>query len=367
MAFLGEGEYASCEVVDALEKGGDLAGVAGLVYRDSQSGEVVTNQPRPLIEDLDGLPFPARRLLGDNIKLCSLPPGGYRKKPVAHLIGSRGCTNRCIYCFHLERERRIRYRSPENMIEEMDECVHRYGFREIRFLDDNFTGDRQRVLRFCELLRRRGNKIPWYVSSRIDTVDREMLVEMRKAGCWALLYGIESGVQKNLDTLGKNVTLDQVRRAVAHTRAAGIKMFTPFMFGIPGETFEEGLETIRFAMELDPHYANFNTITPFPGTELWDNVDKYGTMSTDRDRLTFQGSAFLPHSMSAEEIEKLRQIAFRRFYSRPGFMVRWLLQVRTLDDVVTVAKGGASFMVMWLRSRAFRFDPKGRPRKTRRE
>lgn len=357
VVFVGEGEHSVPEVVAALEAGRDFRGIEGVIYRDRATGEIVANADRPLIADLDELPFPARHLMGDDIRRCTLPPGGYRRTPVAHLIGSRGCTNRCIYCYHLETEPGIRYRSPANMIEEMRECIERYGFREIRFLDDNFTGDRERVLEFCELLRESGLEVPWYVSSRIDTVDKEMLVAMKQAGCWAMLYGIESGVQKNLDALRKNVTLDQVRQVVSDTKAAGIKMFTPFMFGIPGETFEEGLETIRFACELDPYYANFNTVTPFPGTELWDNAHRYGTLCTDTDRLTFQGSAFVPHTMTAEEIEKLRQIAFRKFYSRPRFMLRWLLGIRTLSDLLAVMKGGMSFLVMWLKRSAFHFDP----------
>ena len=355
--FLGEGEFLAVETVDALERGISLVGIEGLIFRDPATGAVVENGDRAPIEDLDALPFPARGLLGDNIQLCSLPPGGYRRKPVAHLIGSRGCTNRCIYCYHYERKPRIRYRSPESMVAEMEECVERWGFREIRFLDDNFAGDRDRVLRFCALLQERGNRTPWYVSCRVDTMDGELLHAMKRAGCWAILYGIESGVQKNLDMLRKNVTLDQVRRVAAETKKAGIKMFTPFMFGIPGETFEEGLETIRFAIELDPHYANFNCLTPFPGTWMWDHGHEYGTMVRDPARLTFQGSAFIPDTMTATELEDLRRIAFRRFYSRPRFMLRWLLQLRSLEDASTLMKGGLSFLVLWLRRGAFRFDP----------
>ena len=359
-AVVGEGEHTVCRLAAVVEDGGEPVDIPGVVFRDRRSGLLVDNGDRPPVRDLDSLPFPARHLMGDDIQLCSLPPGGYRRRPVAHLIGSRGCTNRCIYCFHPEEERVIRFRSAESMFEEVLECTERYGFREIRFLDDNFTADRERVLAFCELMLRNGNETPWYVSSRVDTVDCGMLRLMKKAGCWAVLYGIESGVQKNLDTLRKNVTLDQVRQAVADTRAAGIRMFTPFMFGIPGETFEEGLETIRFACELSPYYANFNTITPFPGTDLWDRAEEYGTVDRETDRLTFQGAAFVPHTMTVEQIERLRQIAFRRFYTRPGFALRWLAGMRSLDDLLTVARGGLSFLTMWLQRNAFRFEPRGR-------
>ncbi len=352
MAFTCEGEEVAVEVSAALESGGDLSGIPGIVYRTAHGDIVDTGYRRP-IEDLDSLPFPARELLGDDIKRCSLPPGGYKARPVAHLIGSRGCTNRCIYCFHPEREQKIRYRSAGDVVQEMEQCVHRYGFREIRFLDDNFTGDRQRVLDICDMLQERKLRVPWYVSSRVDTVDLELLIRMRRAGCWAVLYGIETGVQRSLDAIGKGVTLHQIRDAVAATHRAGIKMFLPFMFGLPGETFEDGLKTIDFALELDPHYANFNTITPFPGTPLWEQGDQLGTINRDPRRLTFQGVAFVPHTMTEEEIIELRKIAFRRFYSRPRFILRWLWQIRSREDILAVLKGAASFVTMWLSPGAF--------------
>jgi radical SAM superfamily enzyme YgiQ (UPF0313 family) len=159
-------------------------------------------------------------------------------------------------------------------------------------------------------------------------------------------------VQKNLNTLRKGITLDQTRTAVAAAKKAGLKVYTPFILGIPGETYEEALQTIDFAIELDPHYANFHTMAPFPGTELYDNIDKYGTMSSNTDDYTFEGGAFVPHSMTREQIEELRTIAFRRFYSRPRFIIRRLLEVRSIYDFRTVTKGAASFFWLW-----FKRDP----------
>jgi len=353
LVFTCEGEEATPEVLQALLAGDELADIPGLAFR-GPDGQIVDTGYRQPNCDLDSLPFPARELLGDDIQRCTLPPGGYRAQPVAHLIGSRGCTNRCVYCFHLEREPGIRYRSPENIVDEMQVCIERFGFREIRFLDDCFAGDRQRVLDLCDLIEARGLRVPWYVSARIDTVDQELLRRMKRAGCWAILYGIETGVQKNMDAIGKGVDKEQVRRVVAWSRKAGIKMFTPFMFGLPGETFEEGLRTIDFAIELDPWYANFNTLTPFPGTWLWEHGDELGSMNRDPAGLTFQGGSFVPHSMSAEEIVQLRRTAFRRFYTRPRFALRWLTGIRNASDVATVAKGALSFAVMWARPDAFR-------------
>ena len=178
-------------------------------------------------------------------------------------------------------------------------------------------------------------------------MDYELLREMKKAGCWAVLFGAESGVQKNLNTMKKGINLDQTRAAVKAAKKAGLKVYTPFIIGIPGETYEEALETIDFAIELDPHYTNFHSMTPFPGTELYENIEKYGTMSADTDDYTFEGGAFVPYTMTREQIDELRTLAFRKFYSRPRFIVRRLFEVRSWYDFRTVMKGASSFFWLW--------------------
>ncbi|MFA5809639.1 MAG: radical SAM protein, partial [Thermoleophilia bacterium] len=258
---IGEGEETVPELIAKLEKGESLAGVAGVAFR-ADDGATIKNEPRPLIEDLDTIPIPRRELLGDFDKYVS-PPGSYKEKPIAIVMTSRGCKARCIYCFQMKGERRIRFRSVENVVKEIGELVNHYGFREIRFLDETFTADRERVLEIFRQLREKKLKFSFYVSSRVNTVDYELLKEMKKAGCWAILYGAESGVQKNLNTMKKGINLDQTREAVKAAKKAGLKVYTPFIIGIPGETYEEALQTIEFAMELDPHYANFHSMTPF--------------------------------------------------------------------------------------------------------
>jgi radical SAM superfamily enzyme YgiQ (UPF0313 family) len=185
-------------------------------------------------------------------------------------------------------------------------------------------------------------------------VDRPLLRAFKDAGCWAILLGAESGVQKNLNTIKKGITLEQTRKAVRAAKDAGLKVFTPFIFGIPGETYEEGLRTIEFACELDPDVANFHCLTPFPGTELYDNIEKYGTMSDDFTDFTYQGAAFVPHSMRRQDIARLRQIAFKRFYSRPRFILKRFFALRDISDVRAVFKGFRSLFWLWLSKDLFR-------------
>ena len=319
----GEGEFTSLEIIERLQAGRSLEGVLGVVYRDGE--KIIKNPPQPLIEDLDSLPFPARELLGD-INLYIPPPATYRRKPVAVLITSRGCNRRCIYCFQIDKERKtgIRYRSVENVMKEIEHCI-KQGFREIKFIDDTLAADYDRAMKLAEEIKRSGLDFTWFASACVNQVDKPLLKAFKEAGCWAILFGAESGVQKNLNTIRKGITLEQTRNAVKWAKEAGIKVSTPFMFGIPGETFEEGLQTIEFAIELNPDIANFHAITPFPGTYLYDNLEKYGTMSGELSDFTYQGAAFIPHTMTREDILKLRQTAFRRFYSRPSFILKKLL------------------------------------------
>jgi radical SAM superfamily enzyme YgiQ (UPF0313 family) len=302
---------------------------------------------------MDSLPFPARELLGDANRYIP-PPGTYRSKPVAVMITSRGCNRRCIYCFQLDKERKsgIRYRSVGNVLEEIEHCI-KQGYKEIKFLDDTFAADYHRATEIAQEIRRRGLKFTWFASACVNQVDKPLLKAFKDAGCWAILFGAESGVQKNLNTIRKGTTLAQIKRAVKDAQEVGLKVSTPFMFGIPGETFEEGLQTIQFAVELDPDMANFHAITPFPGTELYDNLDQYGTISDDLTDFTYQGAAFIPFTMTREQILQLRQLALKRFYSRPSFIFKKLLQVRNWHDCLVAAKSAKSLFWLWSKNNLF--------------
>lgn len=349
----GEGELTCLEITEALQNGRGLDGILGVIYRGG--GErIVKNHPRPLITDLDSLPFPARELLGD-ANLYIPPPATYRRKPVAVLMTSRGCNRRCIYCFQIDKERKsgIRYRSVENVLKEIEYCIAQ-GYREIKFIDDTLAADYDRAMQIAQEIKSRKLDFTWFASACVNQVDKPLLKAFKEAGCWAILFGAESGVQKNLNTIKKGTTPEQIKRAVKTAQDVGLKVSTPFMFGIPGETFEEGLQTIEFAIELDPDMANFHAITPFPGTYLYDNLDKYGTVSDELTDFTYQGAAFIPHTMTREDILTLRQIAFKRFYSRPSFIIKKLLELRNPNDFIVAAKSIRSLFWLVMKSGLFR-------------
>ncbi|MBI5057605.1 MAG: radical SAM protein [Nitrospirae bacterium] len=348
----GEGEITVVEILERLSQGKSLEGVEGVVFRDGD--EIIKNPPRPLITDVDALPFPARKLLGDTTNYIP-PPATYKRKPVAVIMTARGCNRRCIFCFQIDKERKsgVRFRSVENVMQEVELCL-KQGYREIKFIDDTLAADYDRAMQIAREIKRRKLDFTWFASACVNQVDYPLLKAFKDAGCWAVLLGAESGVQRNLNTVRKGITLDQTRRAVRAAKKAGLTVYTPFLFGIPGQTFEDGLESIKFACEINPDIANFHALTPFPGTELYDNLEKYGTMSGDLTDFTYQGAAFVPYTMTREEIAQLRQIAFKKFYSRPQFIIRRILNLRSIHDVKAAAKGFKSLFWLWVKNDVFR-------------
>lgn len=348
----GEAEQTMVALASRLEDGDDLEGLLGLAYRTPVG--IRDNGPRPLSNDLDSIPFPARELLGDAAMYLP-PPATYKRKPVAVMITSRGCTRKCLYCFQIDRERKygIRYRGIENVMAEIELCLSE-GYREIKFIDDTLAADYERAMALMGEIKRRKLDFTWFASACVNQVDEPLLRAFKEAGCWAILFGAESGVQKNLNAIRKGTTLQQIKKAVAAAKKVGLTVLTPFLFGIPGETYEEALATIDFACELDPDIANFHAITPFPGTDLYDQRDKYGTISEDLEDYTYQGAAFVPHTMTRRQIAELRQLAFKRFYSRPSYLLKRALKVRTMTDVQAALAGLRSLFWVWIERGVFK-------------
>ena len=147
--------------------------------------------------------------------------------------------------------------------------------------------------------------------------------------------------------------MEQNRNAVKALNKAGIKVYTPYIFGIPGETFEDGMETIKFAIEVDPHYVNFHTLAPYPGSDLMKDIDQYGKIVGDQSEFNFEMAGFVPYTMTRDEIFKLREVAFRSFYKRPKFIMRRILGARTKNDFKTLYIGAKSFISLFFKKDSF--------------
>lgn len=262
---IGEGEQTFTELCEKINSGGSVEDVLGIAFR-GKDGEVKKTAFRPLIEDLDNLPFPAREMLDFKKYIKSY---GVLEKSV-DVMSSRGCTNRCVFCSSSHLFGRWRTRSPENIIIEIKELAKAYPeIKSINFMDDDFTADKERVLKLCSLMVSGGlNKYNWVCLARVDQLDEEIVSAMQKAGCKRVHLGIESGSPEILKNINKRISLDQARTAVRLLSAAGIEAYSFFMVGHPGETKETVELTKRFAKELKSANTGFFVTQVFPGTRL---------------------------------------------------------------------------------------------------
>jgi len=328
-----EGEITWVDLCAHLETGESLEGVQGITYQ--QDGKVIHNPDRPVITDVDSLPFPAYHLFKLDHYTNLQPTLDHIEGDSYSMLTSRGCPYRCTYCSQVL-PRRWRARSPENVLAEWRWLVKDLGAKEIGVLDDSFNIDRERVLAICDLIIAEGlNHVPWIMINgiRANLVDEELLGRMREAGCIRTAFGVESGTQRILDTVvDKHLTLDQVRAAFQAANAVGMETIGFFIIGLPGETEETMEDTIRFACELDPIVANFSMATPFPGTEMYNQVLEKGRLLVkDWDDFAFfeNKAQFETDDMPAELVERKWREAYRRFYLRPSRIARTLLRKRT--------------------------------------
>jgi radical SAM superfamily enzyme YgiQ (UPF0313 family) len=347
--IVGEPEETFEELLGAIAEGRtDFGNVAGLVWH-SPSGVAATGV-RPLMADLDRLPMPDRSLLRND--RYRLP---HNNRPFTLVQTGRGCPYECIYCIvNPYYGRKVRKHSVDYIIREIEECVYKHKIDQVLFWEEVFTLDRSFVLAVCNAIARKGLPIQWAATTRVTAVDAEVLADMKRAGCYLLGLGIESGSQAILDAAKKRQTPDDARRAVALCREAGILTMGHFIFGLPGETNETAEETMRFMLSLGLDYMQCYAAVPYPGTELGEWAKKGGRIRAERwSQFDFGGDSIMStEALSCEEVTRLRRRAFRKFYFRPFYLLRQLF-------------GRVSFR-QWLRVAAFRDWIRGghaRPRK----
>jgi anaerobic magnesium-protoporphyrin IX monomethyl ester cyclase len=313
----GEGEETTRELIENVEKGAPLNGVKGITFREKN--EIIDTDPRPFIKNIDDIPFPSRDLL---------PMHLYKFNGVKYttMLTSRGCPFKCSFCS----SSRLfggywRGRSPENVLEEMKIVYEEYGIRNIEFIDDTFTLNQERAEKICDEIIKQGWDISWGASSRVDTLSKKLAEKMKKAGCWIIYLGIESGSQKILDAIGKRITLEQVEKAVKILKDAGIKVLGSFIIGFLQDTKETIKETIKFAKSLNLDYAQFSILTPYPGTPIFDYAKKHGMLLTeDWSKYTATEPIVKIEGVSEKEIKALFQKAYITFYLRPRIVMEWL-------------------------------------------
>ena len=350
LALRGEFEPACRELVE----GKPWERIAGIAFRspipgppsairDPQSAirnpqsAIIRTPDRPFIENLDSIPFPARHLA--NNALYTRPDTGELQTTV---VTNRGCPFDCCYCLANQvAGRRNRMRSPANILAEIEECVSRHGIRSFLFRSDLFTARREWVLEICREIRSRGLDIAWSCNSRVDTIDPEMLDEMKRAGCWIIAFGVESGSEEMLERIGKKTNLQAARNALAITRRARILSSVYFLVGLPWETPETLRANERFAREILPDVLEVFYVYPFPGTPLHEEAVRLGLLQPGEiPAQAYDKPAMAALALSLEELVAARNHALKDFYLQPRVIFRTLCRARSPRELMNYLRYG---------------------------
>ncbi len=348
IACIGEGEMTCLELVHAISERTGLESVKGIAFR--REGKLIRTEPRPLIENLDDLPPPARHLLPLDKYVPQPNDGPYL--PKAAMISSRGCPYPCVFCDHGTFGSRYRSLSPCRIVDEMEELVARHGIRDIAFVDSLFMINRDRVLAIVDEIQKRKLKIRWTCTVRANVADPDTLAGMKAAGCWRVRIGVEAGDERVLKLIRKEVSLDQVHEVVAAADRLNLHPKGFFMVGHIGDTKESILRSIALAKSLALTDITVQINTPLPGAPQWDLFEQYGTLVTrDLEDFSFWEPVFVPDGMTSEELEGLHRRFYRAFYFRPIIVWRHLRMLKRPSDVTRYIRALSLLIGMFVLNR----------------
>lgn len=326
MAVIGEGEETFAEILRAVDETGAVPkSISGTALRVNTG--VVVNPRRPFLNNLDELPLPAWGLFRGFPGDFYPSPARMNRFPCASVVLTRGCPNQCQFCDRSVFGNKVRSHSPAYAVNLITDLATHYGVKEILIEDDTFIIARKWVTEFCERLIAAKIDVTWSCLGRADRVSPDLLALMRKAGCWHISYGIESGDQRILDAMQKGEDLSRMEDAVRWTRDAGIKSKGFFMVGFPGETRESLRLTRELALRLPLDDVSVMQLTPFPGTAVYARAAEYGAFEKDWRKMNALNTVFVPHGFSIEDMEKARSEILRSFYFRLPILIRKGLDV----------------------------------------
>jgi anaerobic magnesium-protoporphyrin IX monomethyl ester cyclase len=330
LVLQGEAEESFADILE----GKPLDSIEGIYWRDSH-GAVHRNPERPLLQSLDTLPMPARDLF-DN-QLYRSPENG---RVITAIYAQRGCPAKCIFCpagsmFGYQ----VRERSVQNVLDEITECVEKYGIRDFLFHGDTFTLHKKWLIDICKGIVDRGLKIHWGCNSRVDTIDDERAQWLKRAGCWVVAFGFEHGRQEFLDKMKKGTRVEKAYQAVSICRRNGLKVHGFFVVGLPWETRESLEETFSFARKLRLDFFDFNIAYPLPGTEYYEIANREGLFEADdRSQGGYANAAVRSFNLSSDDLTTWRRKALLRMYARPNYIFRILKQAAASGNTKHYAK-----------------------------
>ena len=331
----GEAEIAMPALIEAISAAGPPEGVGGVLSRSG--GGVVRAGPAEVMP-IDEIPFPLRE---------GLPNDRYfdmttESRHVSSIMTARGCPYKCSFCERYIRGGHYRMRSADSVVSELEELETKFGCTEVVIYDDTFTANKKRTAEICEKMLERGLKLRWDCRTRVDCVEPGLLKLMARAGCSRISFGVESASESVRDVFNKRITIEQVRESFEWTRSAGIRILGYFMLGAPGETRESIEETLALSIELNPDFAYYSIVVPYPGTDLYDRALEEGLIGFDywKEFVKSEGELAEPVPMfehdevtRAHLVSTLRS-AYLRFYLRPRYILQRFRSIKSLSDFI---------------------------------
>lgn len=344
---VGEGEITCKELVEYLYRETEPKDVSGLYYKD-RDGNIRKNPGRPFVKDLDSLPVPKYEIFNP---AQYYPAVHIRGKRVFNFITSRGCPYKCSFCAATKIwGNRYRHHSVERSINEMKILKEKLNVDSLQIYDDNFTTNKSRVKRLCKKMIDENIGLQWICYTRADALDdEEMLLLMKKAGCYMIVVGIENGNERLLKLINKSLDLTVAQKNIQLTRKVGLNVLSSFMIGLPSEAMEEIEKTITFSKNIGLTYATFPIFAPYPGTPIYEMAQKYGTIKNDNfDVFSRWGNGvYSSGDLTPETYRTMQTKAFLSFYLRPNVIWRIIREFSALPfgRMCRFIMGGMSFLL----------------------
>ncbi len=336
LAVVGDGEETFLDICERVENGESLDDIPGTCVR--KDGEVVMNPTRAVPKDIDKYPMPAWDLVDVNRYHCLT-----LLKPFATMVTTRGCPWHCGYCSQVYSDK-LRFRAPELVVDEMEMLVKDHGVREIVMFDETFTIGKKRMRKFSEEILRRNLKVKFNIRARVDTVDREVLELLKRAGLRSIHMGVEAGTDRVLKIMNKQITREQTERAFRIAREVGIETRGYFMVGYYDASPQDIEEMINFSANLGLDWASYSVATALPATDLYRIAQERGYVDGDFwRRYTINGGGPIPQleteTFTAERLRQYRTKAYLNFYLRPDLIRRKLSKSEGRDELLEMLGG----------------------------
>lgn len=350
--IIGEGEETLLKFCNSIKENNIQEGILGLAYRTPNG--IKEELRRPLIKNLDDLPFPNRDLLNINsLKRGHVSRGISNKLKNTGIYTSRGCPIGCIFCaISITMGNCVRFRSVENVLLEVEECIKKYQIEHFTVEDDTFTINQERAMKIMEGFQKLGVKSWHCEGTRVNAVTLGLLKLMVKTGCQKIVFGVESGSPRILELIKKKITVEQVKNAFKWAKEAGFKYIEgDFIIGShPSETIKDLEMTVDLIKEIKPDLISATILVPYPGTEVYNLMKEKGYIFLENWEnfvMLDQLPSWRTEYFTPEDILTLQRKVLRSFYLRPAYIARTLKKLRSLDEVKYWTNAGWDF-VKWI-------------------